>query len=139
MNDTKARISSTLKRAISAYQSGQLVEAERLCQQAVAIRQDIFDALHLLALVQSFLGKGEMALASFDRALTLRPDHAEAFSNRGIALHKLKRFEEALASYDRALKLRPDYAEALYNTGLTLHELKRFEEAYSGRSLIARS
>ena len=38
----------------------------------------------------------------------MRPDYAEALSNRGITLRELKRFEEALASYDRALTVRPD-------------------------------
>ncbi len=75
------------------------------------------------------LKRFEEALASYDRALTVRPDFAEALYNRGNALHELKRFEEALASYDRALTVRPDYAEALFNRGLTLQELKRFEEA----------
>ena len=59
----------------------------------------------------------------------LRPDYAEAHSNRGNALHELKRFEDALASYERALTLRPDYAEAHSNRGNALQELKRFEEA----------
>ena len=47
----------------------------------------------------------------------MRPDYAEALSNRGNTLKELKRFEEALASYDRALTVRPDYAEALSNRG----------------------
>ena len=59
----------------------------------------------------------------------MRPDYAEALSNRGDTLKELKRFEEALASYDRALMLRPDYAEALSNRGNTLYEMKRFDEA----------
>ena len=129
MNDDKTTLSSALDRAISAYKSGQFVEAEQLCQQIVAARQDVFDALHLLALVQSLLGKKETAVASFDRALKVRPDYAEALSNRGLTLHELKRFDEALTSFDDALKVRPDYAEALSNCGLTLHELKRFDEA----------
>ena len=57
-------------------------------------------------------------MASYDRALALRPDYAEALYNRGVTLHELKRFEEALASYDRALTLRPDYAEAHQNEAL---------------------
>ena len=69
------------------------------------------------------------ALASYDRALAVQPNYAEALSNRGWTLHELKRFEEALASYDRALAVRPDYAEALSNGGTALYELKRFEEA----------
>ena len=66
------------------------------------------------------------ALASYDRALALRPDYAEALNNRGNALQELKRYDEALASYDRALTLRPDYAEALNNRGNALQELKRY-------------
>ena len=129
-----------LSRAFSAYNAGKLVEAEQLCQQIINAKRDLFDALHLLAVVQSRLGKKDKALASYDRALTVRPDYAEALFNRGLTLHELKRFEEALASYDRALTLRPDYAEALSNRGLTLHELKRFEEALASydRALTVR-
>jgi tetratricopeptide (TPR) repeat protein len=70
----------------------------------------------------------------------VRPDYAEALSNRGNTLHELKRFEEALASYDRALTVWPDYAEALCNRGVTLHELRRFEETLASydRALTAR-
>ena len=71
----------------------------------------------------------EEALASYDRALKVRPDFAEVLLNRGRALYEMQQFEEALASYDRALTIRPNLAEALYNRGNALHELKRFEEA----------
>jgi protein O-GlcNAc transferase len=54
------------------------------------------------------LKRFEEALASYDRALTVRPDYAEALFNRGGTLHELKRFEEALASYDRALAANED-------------------------------
>ena len=86
------------------------------------------------------LKRFEEALASCDRALTLRPDYAEALLNRGAILHELKRFDEALASYDRVLMLRPDYADAFRNRGWTLNELKRFEEALASydRALLLR-
>jgi tetratricopeptide (TPR) repeat protein len=129
MSDVKTTLSSTLNQAISAYKSGRLVEAEQLCQQIVAARQDVFDALHLLALVQTLLGKKETAVASFDRALKVRPHYAEALSNRGLTLYELKRFDQALASFDDALKAQPNHAEALFNRGLTLHALKRSEKA----------
>ena len=69
------------------------------------------------------------ALASYDLALSARPDYAEALNNRGSVLHELRRYAEALASCDRALRVRPDYTDALYNRGATLQELKRYEEA----------
>jgi tetratricopeptide (TPR) repeat protein len=122
-------LSQALSSAFSAYNMGKLVEAEQLCQQIINAKPDLFDALHLLGVVQSRLGKKDTALTSYDRALALRPDYAEALSNRGVTLHELNRFQEALASYDRALALRPDFPEALCNRGNTLKELKRFEEA----------
>ena len=59
----------------------------------------------IAAILLSELKRLDEALASYDRALSLRPDYAEALYNRGNALHELKRFEEALASYDRGAGL----------------------------------
>ncbi|WP_213736038.1 sulfotransferase [Bradyrhizobium sp. dw_411] len=133
-------LSQAFSRAISAYNAGILFEAEQICHQIISVRDDIFDAFHLLAVVQSRLGKNDAALANYDRALKVQPDHAEALSNRGVTLHELKRFEEALANHDRALAVRPNYPEALCHRGVTLHELKRFEEALASydRALTVR-
>jgi tetratricopeptide (TPR) repeat protein len=77
------------------------------------------------------LKRYEEALASYDRALTIQSNFAEALSNRGNVLFDLKRYEEALASYDRALAIQPDFPEAHLGRGtvLSTFELKRYEEA----------
>jgi protein O-GlcNAc transferase len=124
-----ANLTVLLNRAVAAYSAGKFIEAEELCQRIVAAKHNFFDALHVLAVVQSRLGKKDEALASYDRALKVRPDHAEVLYNRGITLQDLSRWDEALASYDRALKVRPDYAEALSNRANTLQELNRLDEA----------
>ena len=69
------------------------------------------------------------ALASYDKAIALKPDHAATHSNRGNALMDLKRHAEALASYDRAIALKPDDAAAHSNRGNALMALNRPEEA----------
>ena len=124
-----ANLTLMFDRAVAIYNRGNLKETEQLCQRIIAKKNNFFDALHLLAVVQTKLGKKDEALASYDRALKLRPDHAGTLYNCGLTLHQLKRFEEALVSYDRALKVRPDQADALLNRGGALYELKRFEEA----------
>src|SRR5262249_28341355 len=63
------------------------------------------------------LKRFDEALASYDKAIALKPDYAEAFSNRGTALKDLKRLDEALASYDKAIALKPDYADGYMNRG----------------------
>ena len=45
------------------------------------------------------------ALASYDKAIALKPDFAAAHYNRGNALMILNSAEEALASYDKAVAL----------------------------------
>jgi len=118
-----------LARAASSYQAGSLGEAEQICRQIVAVDPNYFLALFLLGAVQSRSGNYAAALASYDRALALQSDHAEALYNRGNTLKSLQRFDEALASYDRALAVRPDYADALNNRGVALQALKRLDDA----------
>ncbi len=77
-----------------------------------------------LGLVFGALCQPEEALASYDKALAIRPDYADALFNRGVALQDLKRPEEALASYDKALAIRPDHADAL-NNRVVRHPLGR--------------
>src|SRR5262249_15585352 len=74
-------------------------------------------------------GRQDEALAAYDQAVKLKPDFAEAFTNRGYVLHALRRYDEALASYDRALALKPDDPETLSSRGNTLIELKRISDA----------
>src|SRR5262249_15491186 len=65
----------------------------------------------------------------YAKALEIKPNDADAFNNRGIALRELKRSDEALASFDKAIALKPDYADAFNNRGIALRALRRFDEA----------
>jgi predicted O-linked N-acetylglucosamine transferase (SPINDLY family) len=71
----------------------------------------------------------EAALESCNTAIRLKPDDADAYSNRGNVLKELKQFDAALESYDKAIELKPDFANAHYNLGHTLFEAKKFEAA----------
>ena len=96
-----------------------------------AIRQRPSDPICFANLAACYNEQGQplLGLRVSDQAIQLKPDYAEAWSNRGNALHELKRFDEAIAHYDKALSLKPDYAKGWSNKGSTLHELKRFDEA----------
>ena len=67
------------------------------------------------ALLYSSADQYAKAIASYDKALEIKPDYHEAWYNRGIALGNLGRLEEAIASYDKALEFKPDKHEAFYN------------------------
>ena len=71
----------------------------------------------------------EEALSYYDRAISLKPDYAEAWHNKGVNYCELKRFEEALTHYDEAMKFKTNYAEAWYNKGVVFSELGIHENA----------
>jgi tetratricopeptide (TPR) repeat protein len=74
-------------------------------------------------------GRLEEAVASYSRALELKPDYAEAYNNLGNALRSLRRFDQAIASLRRACDLRPDLAGIHSNLGLALADAGQFEQA----------
>ena len=54
------------------------------------------------------LKRYDEAIAHYDKALTLKPDYAEGWSNKGNVLNELKRYDEAIAYYDKAISLKRD-------------------------------
>jgi tetratricopeptide (TPR) repeat protein len=120
------------------YQRGRLAEAVRLITAALRSEPNSADAwsnlglaLHAQAAVTPKQAQADYAKAlnAFDRALALKPDHAEVLNNRGTTLNSLERHEDALDSFTRAVVLRPDYLFARFNQGSTLLGLGRFDEA----------
>jgi predicted O-linked N-acetylglucosamine transferase (SPINDLY family) len=57
-------------------------------------------------------GKLDEAITAYNKALSLKPDYAEAYNNMGLALQAQGKLDEAIAAYNKALSLKPDYAAA---------------------------
>lgn len=62
----------------------------------------------------------EKAIAMFDRALEMDPDHADALNAKGVALTRQGRYDEALEHYRQAL-LRQDNTGIRMNVALTYY------------------
>jgi tetratricopeptide (TPR) repeat protein len=75
------------------------------------------------------LDKTEDALACFDEALSLEPDHAEALVKKGAALERLRKLNEAIECYDRAIKADNTMTIAYLYKGGLCNRLERFNEA----------
>jgi hypothetical protein len=82
-------------------------------------------------------GRPEEAVACYERALALAPNHTETCNNLGIALVDLGRLEEAITYYERTLALQPDRADTHYNLGIALERQGRYAKALAsyGRAL----
>jgi tetratricopeptide (TPR) repeat protein len=74
-------------------------------------------------------GKFEEATTAYNKALSLKPDYAEAYCNMGLALADQGKLEKAMEAYNKALSLKPDFAEAYNNMGNSLKDQGKLEEA----------
>jgi len=130
-------------------------EAVDSFDKAVAIKPDYTEAWFYRGLAMLELRKGEdapdnfevtrngkkivvaklkwysEAINSFDKAIATKPDYAEAWFYRGIALHYSGHYSEAVVSFDKVIAIKPDTAEAWFYRGGTLGKLFRYTEAIS--------
>jgi tetratricopeptide (TPR) repeat protein/SAM-dependent methyltransferase len=120
---------SEIKNLLEHYQNGQYNDAEKLAKSITHQFPEHQFAWKALGAVLKETGRISESLASFQKAVQLAPQDAEAHSNLGNTLKELGRLDEALASYKQAIALKPDYAEAHYNLGIMLQELRRLDEA----------
>jgi len=84
---------------------------------------------NLGALLLGLPGRGEDALEALDRAVTLKPDMADAHFNRGAALQALERLEPSIAAYRDAVAADPEHAQALPMLGYQLRHACLWTEA----------
>ena len=66
------------------------------------------------------------ALKSYNKAVELKPDFAEAYNNKGNVLRKLNKKEDAIENYLKATKFNKNHIQAYYNLGCTFRELKKY-------------
>jgi tetratricopeptide (TPR) repeat protein len=67
------------------------------------------------------------AVTAYSAALTLNPNFAEAYNDRGIAYYRRGELERAIADYERALALRPDYVNALTNHAVAIFDRAAYD------------
>jgi tetratricopeptide (TPR) repeat protein len=83
-------------------------------------------------------GQLRVAITSFDKAIRLKPDYAEAYNARGIAHDNLAQFERALKDYDEAIRLNPGYVEAYYNRANAYSDAGQYEESLKDYTEVIR-
>ena len=68
------------------------------------------------------------AIEAFNKALAIKPDYAEAYSNMGNVLQEQGKLEEAIEAFNKALAIKPDYAEGHKNLSFALLNNGRLSE-----------
>jgi tetratricopeptide (TPR) repeat protein len=122
-------VAQALAQAVQQHRAGQLQQAEQLYRAILQVQPQQVDALHLLGVLASQVGKHEQARAYISQALRLKPDLVEGFLNLGNILHQQGHLQEAVANLQQALRLKPAFSEAHLILGHLFHEQRQLAEA----------
>jgi tetratricopeptide (TPR) repeat protein len=115
--------------SILARQQGQFAAAVDLAAHAARVQPQIAELHANLAEFSRLAGMPQESIASFQRAIELKPLEPTFHNSLAIALAENRQHESAVGEYQRAIELNPDYADARNNLGGVLRELGRLDEA----------
>ena len=74
-------------------------------------------------------GKFTEAIASYQQAIKINPEYAEAYNNLGNIYDINEKVDEAILNYKKAIKINDNFTEAHSNLGYLLKEIGRVDEA----------
>lgn len=83
------------------------------------------------------LGKFDVAIYNYEKAIKIKPDLVEGYYNMGTAQQDSGNLEAALVSFQKTLEVNPKVVEAHYSMGLILQSKGKLDSAiYSFREAV---
>lgn len=131
MNTTPQTITieQALSQANAHWQAGQADQAERLCQQVLAIWPGQADAMHLLGLMAHAYGNLDLAIDHLRQACMAPRAPAVYVSNLAELLRQGGRLAEAEQAARRAVAMDTALVGGWNNLGIILQEAGKLEES----------
>ncbi len=127
----KLGISEALNLAITRFETGDLKEAELICELIIQSDQSNAAALNLLGLISLEINQFIQAQAYFTKAIVFDPSVPDYYNNLGSLHHDQNHHGEAEKQYRKALEISPNHPEILTNLGDVLLHLNKHFEAVS--------
>jgi len=112
--------------------TGRIPQAEREFKEALALRPDLREGLHIFPnLGRSLVAQGKLseAIPYLERARQLKPDDAALASELGNAYLGLDRTSDAMRAWRDAVRLNPQLEDTWFMLGIALAAGGNFSEA----------
>jgi len=101
------------------------------CNQCLRLESQCPEAYSIIGSCHKELGDTDAARASFEKAIKIHPNFADAHNNRACFLFQTGKYHEALDSLKVAAVLDPSHSDVLCNMGSVYKSLAQYEEAKS--------
>jgi predicted O-linked N-acetylglucosamine transferase (SPINDLY family) len=127
--DSAEKQVALLKRGVSSHQVGDLQNAALIYQQILRESPQNPDALNLLGVVSSQLGKYDASIELITKAILIKPTSSPYHNNLANVYRIKKRLDDAISAYQQALKLDKNNVCAQNGLGVVLYEQNRLPAA----------
>jgi len=115
--EARRKSNAVLKRAVRAWQKGELVRAGQLALEATEEDGENAKAYHVLAMALARMGHQHKALVTYERAFALDPEDPELLINLGLAAWNLKLTAGAAKMFQLYIGACPDSPLGYNNLG----------------------
>ena len=107
-----------LEEVIKLYTSGLLEETINAVNELIKSHPSEPILFNVRGACYSSIGPSDNAINDFKKAISLKPDFAEAHYNLGVIFQKIDQIDNAYNCYENALKLNHAYPQAHNNLGM---------------------
>ena len=140
-NFKQINIQRSVNQLVNLFHQGQF---SSVVEQAKIILDDYPQAFviwNILGASKAKIGELDEAIQFYYKAISLKPNFAEAYFNMGYALKNQGKLDQAIKAYNKCISIKPDYAQAYNNKGNILKEQGKLEEAiqYYNKTLALNS
>jgi len=104
-NSASIRVNYLIRQAREEAMRGDHATAVEYLMKAVGMESRHPEAFALLGDCYDYLGQHEQAVANYDQALRIDPNHADAWFSKGMSLKSIGRDEEATQCIARSIEL----------------------------------
>ena len=109
-----------LQALINLYGQGQYQEVLNGASQLLLEFPQSVVLFNIIGATNQGLGKLDEAIEAYNKAITIKPDYAEAYYNMGNALNDQGKLDNAIGAYNKAISHKPNYPNAYNNMGTAL-------------------
>ncbi|MBU0673842.1 MAG: sulfotransferase [Proteobacteria bacterium] len=122
-------IEQLLQQGRNHHRHNRFSEAENIYRQILAQRPDHADALYLLGLLSSQIGRRNTAINLISKAIHLAPENPDYYVTLGQIYEDMAQLETALTYYSKSNQLRPDNPFILNNLAAMCRDTGRYDQA----------
>ena len=119
----------TIDQLVQLYNHRQFSVVVEKAQEILNQYPKTFIVWNILGASASELGMLDKAIEAYNKAISFKPDYAEAYNNLGDAFKDQGDLDNAVEACNKAISLKPNYAEAYNNLGNALKDLGKIEKA----------